>query len=221
MKIISFKTCPFVQRATLVLEAKNLDYEIEYIELEKKPEWFLNLSPHGQVPILIADNKAVLFESEAIAEYLEELYPHKLHSEDPTQRAQDRAWAVLGPKSYPLLSKLKQAKDEKAFEEGKALLIKQLRKIEPLLQDVYFRNKLGWVDLAWIPLLYRIFLIEKEAGIDILKNLPKVKAWQLELVNLDLVKKSIAPDFKNCFYKRYITPTNYLGHCKQSNMSHS
>lgn len=41
IKIISFKICPFVQRVTALLEAKQLPYEIEYISLKNKPQWFL------------------------------------------------------------------------------------------------------------------------------------------------------------------------------------
>ena len=66
MKVVSFKVCPFVQRVTALLELKQLAYDIEYIDLSDKPQWFLDVSPHGQVPILILDDERVLFESEAI-----------------------------------------------------------------------------------------------------------------------------------------------------------
>ena len=68
MKIFSFKICPFVQRVTATLETKSIDYEIEYISLRNKPQWFLDASPNGQVPILITDDNQVLFESDAIVE---------------------------------------------------------------------------------------------------------------------------------------------------------
>ena len=67
--LCSFKTCPWVQRAAIVLRAKQIDYDITYIDRDVRPEWFLKISPHGKVPVLrIADNEA-LFESNAIAEY--------------------------------------------------------------------------------------------------------------------------------------------------------
>jgi glutathione S-transferase len=47
MKVISFKICPFVQRVTALLEAKNIAYEIEYISLSNKPQWFLAHIIHG------------------------------------------------------------------------------------------------------------------------------------------------------------------------------
>ena len=211
MKIISFKTCPFVQRVTLVLEAKGLNYEVEYIELEKKPEWFLEKSPHGQVPILITKHSSVLFESEAIVEYIEEVYSPRLHSEDPIQRAQDRAWAFLGPKSHSLLHEFKEIKDKQSFEKRKEKLQQPFKKIQQALQGPYFRKELGWVDLAWIPLLHRIFLIETNTGKNLLEGLSKVESWQKNLMKLDLINKSVASDFEKCFCKRYITSSNYLG----------
>ena len=212
MKIISFRTCPFVQRVILVLEAKSLDYKVEYIDLAQKPSWFLKISPHGQVPLLLLKNNVVLFESEVIAEYLEEIYSPKLHSEDPIQRAQDRAWAALGPKCYPLLHSFKQIKTTKDFQETKIRLEQQLTKIETKLQGPYFHDKLGWVDLAWAPLLHRLFLLEKNTKTDFLntKILPKVKAWQQKLMDLPWIKKSVADDFEVSFCKRYLVPLQVI-----------
>ena len=71
-KLCSFKTCPWVQRAAIVLRAKNVPYEITYIDRDHRPDWFLAVSPHSKVPVLLIDGKEALFESNAIAEYLEE-----------------------------------------------------------------------------------------------------------------------------------------------------
>lgn len=37
IKVISFKICPFVQRVTAALEARQIPYEIKYISLNKPP----------------------------------------------------------------------------------------------------------------------------------------------------------------------------------------
>jgi glutathione S-transferase len=47
IKVVSFKICPFVQRVTALLEAKNIPYQVEYISLSDKPQWFLDISPNG------------------------------------------------------------------------------------------------------------------------------------------------------------------------------
>ena len=55
-QLCSFKTCPWVQRAAIVLRAKNVAYDITYVDLSNKPDWFLKLSPHGKVPDEILDS---------------------------------------------------------------------------------------------------------------------------------------------------------------------
>ena len=93
MKIISSPICPFVQRVNAVLETKEVTYEVEYIDLMNLPVWFIKISPNAEVPILITDNNVPLFESFAICEYLEEMYPPALHPDDPVKKALHRAWA--------------------------------------------------------------------------------------------------------------------------------
>ncbi|HEV7803130.1 MAG TPA: glutathione S-transferase family protein, partial [Burkholderiales bacterium] len=90
--LCSFKTCPWVQRAAIVLRAKDVSYDITYIDRDNRPAWFLAISPHAKVPVLQIDGKDALFESNAIAEYLEETAAPRLHPEDPSARARNRAW---------------------------------------------------------------------------------------------------------------------------------
>ena len=75
-KLISSATCPFVQRSAITLEYKRVPYEIEFIDLNDKPKWFLEISPTGKVPVLVVrdgDREIVLFESAVINEYLDEI----------------------------------------------------------------------------------------------------------------------------------------------------
>ena len=67
-------------------------YDITYIDRDNRPDWFLAISPHSKVPVLQIDGKDALFESNAIAEYLEETAAPRLHPEDPIARARNRAW---------------------------------------------------------------------------------------------------------------------------------
>ncbi len=73
------------------MRAKQVEFDVTYINLGEKPDWFLEISPHGKVPVLSVDERP-LFESNAIAEYLDEIVPPKLHPEDPIKRARNRAW---------------------------------------------------------------------------------------------------------------------------------
>src|SRR5688572_7698813 len=91
-KLCSFKTCPWVQRAAIVLQEKKIPYDIDYIDANNRPAWFLAISPHSKVPVLQVDDRHALFESNAIAEYLDETAAPRLHPEDPIERARNRAW---------------------------------------------------------------------------------------------------------------------------------
>ena len=66
LELVSFKLCPFVQRAVITLLQLRVPYRIQYIDLDAPPEWFLRISPFGKVPVLIVDHRTVLFESAVI-----------------------------------------------------------------------------------------------------------------------------------------------------------
>lgn len=100
IKVVSFKICPFVQRVTALLEAKKMDYEIEYIELSDKPDWFLDISPNWQVPLLITDSWKVLFESDAIIEYIDDISEPLEENITPEEKAINRAWSYQAARQY-------------------------------------------------------------------------------------------------------------------------
>src|SRR5215831_20044063 len=95
--LVSFKTCPWVQRAAIVLREKNIAFEFRHIDRDNRPDWFLAISPHKKVPVLRLDDKVSLFESNAIAEYLDETIAPRLHPEDAIARAVNRAWTDYVP----------------------------------------------------------------------------------------------------------------------------
>src|SRR6476646_1450292 len=95
--LVSFKTCPWVQRSAIVLREKNTEFELRHIEPDNRPDWFLAISPHKKVPVLSIDDKVSLFESNAINEYLDETISPRLHPEDPVERAINRAWTDYVP----------------------------------------------------------------------------------------------------------------------------
>ena len=90
LELISFKLCPFVQRAVIVLKHKNIDFDITYIDLNDQPDWFKAISPLGQVPLLKVGGE-VLFESTVIQEYVDEVTPPSIQPADPLVKAKNRA----------------------------------------------------------------------------------------------------------------------------------
>jgi len=213
MKVVSFKICPFVQRVTALLEAKNVAYEVEYIELSNKPEWFLNVSPNAQVPLLITDEDQVLFESDAIVEYIDEVTGAPFSSDDPVKKAQDRAWSYLASKNYLLQCSAQRSPDSTKLEERTLKLSTAFRKIETRLGDDPFANgnDPGMIDIAWLPLLHRASIIERRSGYDFLNGFPRVKRWQRDLLTKGIAEKSVSEDFEDRFNAFYLAEDTRLG----------
>lgn len=210
IKLISFKNCPFVQRVMGALVMKNVPFEIEYIELNNKPQWFLGISPNGQVPVLITENDTVLFESDAIVEYLDDKYT-PIEEVSPEQKALDRAWSYQASKHYMPQCGTMASKDKETFETRLANLQKAFLKAEKKLGDTEFfkGDYISNVDIAWLPLLHRAFVIKERSGFDMLESFPKVQKWQAALIESGLTDKTVPADFIDKFSGFYLT-NNYL-----------
>lgn len=216
LKIISFKICPFVQRVTAALEAKQVPYEIEYISLSDKPQWFLDISPNGQVPILVTENGTTLFESDAIIEYIDDEFGNLEPNLSNEDKALDRSWSYLAAKHYLTQCGTMSSKNKVTFEERTANFIKAFEKVESKLagETKFFKSdNISKVDIAWLPLLHRAAIIEKHSGFDFLCGLPKVKTWQKVMLATGLAEKSVANDFVERFSDFYLTNT-YLAENK-------
>ncbi len=213
MKVVSFKICPFVQRVTAMLEAKKITYEIEFISLSDKPQWFLDISPNGQVPVLITDHGTALFESDAIVEYLDEAYPALQPDLSPEEKATNRAWSYLASKNYLVQCGAQRSPDGPTLGERSEKLGQAFDKIERQLGDTPYFNgdSLGMVDIAWLTLLHRADIVEKNTGYDFIGDRPRLKAWQGNMMATGLAEKSVAPDFDEAFAKFYLSEETYLG----------
>tara|TARA_B100000446_G_scaffold134938_1_gene127165 strand:+ start:2543 stop:3241 length:699 start_codon:yes stop_codon:yes gene_type:complete len=213
LKIVSFKICPFVQRVTALLDAKEVGYEIEYISLSDKPDWFLALSPNGQVPLLITESGQGLFESEAIVEYIDERYPLLDADASLEQRALNRAWSYLAAKHYLVQCSTLRSSDQQTLSERQQGLAVAFRKIEQALANgPYFNgDKLSNVDIAWLPLLHRADIIQRHSGHDLLEGFPKLQLWQQSLLKTGLAETSVSSDFEARFTEFYLSDKTYLG----------
>jgi len=213
MKIVSFKICPFVQRVTALLEAKDIDYELEFISLSDKPQWFLDISPNGQVPVLITDGGKVLFESEAIVEYIEDAFPALQPELSPEDKAINRAWSYLASKNYLVQCSAQRSPNANVLKERSQKLGHAFDKIEKQLSDTPFfaGETMGMVDIAWLTLLHRADIIQRRSGYDFIGNRPKLKQWQKQLLSTGIAEKSVAPDFEDTFSAFYLSDQTFLG----------
>jgi glutathione S-transferase len=197
-KLCSFTTCPWVQRAAIVLRAKGIEYEIEYIEREKdkRPDWFRAISPHLKVPVLIIDGKDSLFESNAIAEYLDEVAEPRLHPADPIARARNRAWTDYLPEFASAVSRCAYSNTKAELEERAREIPEVFETLEGALQkrgnDGPFFNGADFslVDAGYAPFLQRYAFTDRMYPLGIIEKYPLLKAWSDALLAHPAVRKS-------------------------------
>src|ERR1043166_9878961 len=89
---------PCARRVRAVLLEKRLPWTTRLVDLtrveQKRPE-YLALNPNGVVPTLIHGER-VLYESNVITEYLDEVFPRpRLYPADPWERAQAKMWQAF------------------------------------------------------------------------------------------------------------------------------
>ncbi|AQS39652.1 glutathione S-transferase [Shewanella psychrophila] len=213
IKLISFKICPFVQRVTAALEVKKIPFEVEYINLKDKPQWFLDLAPNGQVPVMVTEAGTALFESDAIIEYIRDEYGPLEDKVSNEQRAQDRAWSYLGSKHYLVQCGTMSSKDRETFIKRSEKLVAAFAKVEAQLsgKTQFFKSdELSNVDIAWVPLLHRAAIVKKYTDYDFLCGLPKAQAWQKNVLGSLAIENTVSEDFEPLFKNFYLTNT-YLG----------
>ncbi len=213
LRVISFTICPFVQRVTALLEAKGLDYRVDYISLAEKPQWFLDISPTGQVPVLVTAGGTALFESDAICEYLDEIAPPLQPDLTPEERALNRAWSIQASKHYLVQCAAMQSADKATLDQRHARLDAAYARAEAHLgEGPFFAGpRPGNVDIAWLPLLHRAALVERHSGFDLLGRRPKVKVWQRALMASGLPHRAVAADFEAKFSEFYLSNRSWLG----------
>ena len=188
----------------IALRAKSVTFETTYINLREKPAWFLKISPHGKVPVLLIDGEP-LFESNAIAEYLDETVQPRLHPEEPFERARHRAWTDFVPDFSSGLSGIYYAKTKEASDAAHTNAHKRLERIEYALSNdakegPYFGgDKLCLVDAAYAPFFQRFLMADALLQTNILDGYPKAKAWADALLASETVTGSVADVFPTEF----------------------
>ena len=200
----------------IVLRAKTVDFKVTYVDLGNKPDWFLEISPHGQVPVLVVD-ELPLFESNAIAEFLEETLPPPLHPRDPVRRARNRAWTDFTPAFSSDLYDLYWCESEARLPGRREAARRRIAKLERAIADErgndgpFFNGaELSLVDAAYA-ILQRLAIVEEKAPIGTLEGFPLVRAWSDALVADPRVVGSVDASFRDRFIGNLVSRGGYAG----------
>ena len=188
----------------IVLRAKKVEFDVTYITKDDKPDWFLELSPHGKVPVLKV-NDIALFESNAIAEFLDEVVEPRLAPQDPIMRAYNRAWTDFTGNWAKALNQVTYAKTVEEHASALNELPLTLQKLEDALSrrstnGPYFNDEnISLVDAAYAPFIMRFEIVEGINPTNILKQYPNISAWSDALMDNEFVINSVPNDFSEVY----------------------
>lgn len=205
----------------IVLRAKEIPFEVTYIDLTDKPDWFLAISPHGKVPVLRVDD-VPLFESNAIAEYLEEAQPPHLHPENLITRARNRAWTDFLTTFTGGLSGIYYARNPDDRDKRMDTARQRLGKLEEALGErgnagPFFNGPaLSLVDAGYAPFLQRFLYVDQWLETSLLDEFPLVNAWARALVETEVVRGSVPENFYETFRAGLKRRGFYVGEMMES-----
>ncbi|MCF4097296.1 glutathione S-transferase family protein [Maritalea mediterranea] len=196
LKLVSHYLCPYVQRAMITLSEKQVSFEKEYIDLGNKPDWFLQKSPLGKTPLLLADDAAI-FESAVIVEYLEDTQQNPLHPADPLERAQHRAWVEFGSSILNDIAGLYSAKDKAGFNQQIDKIKDKFAWLEKVVGEGPFfaGEKFSVVDATFGPIFRYFDVFEEVEDFGFFVDVPKVAAWRRALAARPSVINAVAPEY--------------------------
>lgn len=203
---------PYAWRVWLALEHKSLPYELKLMSFSggdlKKPE-FTALNPRGKVPVIV-DGGFVLYESEAILEYLDEAYPGaggRLFPADVRQRAVCRRLVremdtYLAPPLdilvEEILTKPRLAWSGPAIERARVALLKELAYFDRVLDGDYFLDGPGATDFSLYPSLALALRLEaRKPDVGVRAGIgPRLSAWMKRLEALPWFNRTYPPHWR-------------------------
>uniref|UniRef100_A0A7N0U056 Dehydroascorbate reductase n=1 Tax=Kalanchoe fedtschenkoi TaxID=63787 RepID=A0A7N0U056_KALFE len=177
--------CPFCQRVLLTLEEKQLPYDMKLVDLANKPDWFLQLSPEGKVPVAKL-NGSWTADSDVITQALEKKFPTPPLAAPPEK-------ATIGSKIFPTFIGFLKSKDPSDGTE-QALLTELTSFDNYIKENGPFINgqAISAVDLSLGPKLYHM-----EIALGHYKNwtvpdsLPNLKSYMKTIFSLDSFVKTM------------------------------
>jgi glutathione S-transferase len=189
LTLYTAEVCPYAQRSRIVLGEKGIPHEQVEIDLDNKPDWLLDLTPTGRVPV-IRHGDFVLWESSIVNEYLDGSFA------GPAMRPTDeRGCAVMRgeirhldsvflPVLYRMLfeqDEAEQAKLRGEVEEGMRFLETRLEAIQA--DGPYWLGaNMSLADAAFFPFFERVPVFEHYRGLAIPNGCTRLRRW-LEAVS--------------------------------------
>lgn len=213
LELVSFKLCPYMHRAAIALKHLDLPHTISYVPPQDMPDWIRHASPTGQTPVLKVDDRAILFESSAITEFVDDIAPGSIQPADPVRRALNRAWIAYAADCIAGNFSLISAESEAGFQDAHRAMLDKLAKLEAVLADGPFFNggEFSLVDCAYAPLFARLRENARRTAMFPATDLPRVQRWSEALLAHPSVTATLPGDFSELYATMLGNLGGYLG----------
>lgn len=226
LELISNTLCPYTQRVAIQLAEKGLEARRSYIDLAAKPDWFVQLSPQGKVPVLRVGDTAV-FETSVICEYVEETGADRppLWPTQALDRARHRAWAEFASAVIADVFGFYMAPDAASFERKRAELAARFARLEgPLTTGggLYFGGaRFGLVDAAFAPVFRLLDTLDRLGDFGLLQGLPATLAYRQQLAQRPSVRAAVVPDYGQVFLRYLAGRGSHMASLAATALEHS
>ena len=203
---------PYAWKVQLALEHKALPYERKLLSFSagdtKKPE-FLAINPRGRVPTIV-DDGFVLYESNAIVEYLEDAYPGRgapLFPSGARERATVRRLvAEVDNYVYPSVDRIleqaflkPEAQDATVIEAARNAVREELSMFARDFTGDHLAGALSAADYALYPYVAFLFRVEGRRLPDLRASEllpPSLVAWKARIEALPYYAQAYPPHWK-------------------------
>ena len=157
MTLFSSDVCPRCHTVRIVLAEKGINFEMQVVTEDNKPEDLLDLNPYGGVPTLV-DRDLALYQHQVIVEYLDERFPHPpLMPVDPVSRGRNRLMLYRIERDwYSLADKISAGGSD--ADAARTDLRDGLLSAVPIFESkpYFMSDEFSLIDCAIAPLLWRL-----------------------------------------------------------------
>jgi glutathione dehydrogenase/transferase len=190
----SIGDCPFSMKANLALRLKGTPADVQTINFERKPDWFLDLNPAGTTPVYVAPDGEVVESSDEIVALADEAGPEtkvRLYQEDNPHWA--ASVAAVGPVFSAFAQWMKNKEDDKE-EKLRAELLEALKSVEGVIAKsggpFLLGKEVSALDCNFGPKLHHILVAGKHYK---MFNLPE----RFENLRLYMLAWTETPEWKD------------------------
>ncbi len=191
MTLYSTQSCIEGHACRIVLYEKQVDCDVEYVDLESNPNALAEMNPYGESPTL-ADRELILYGSQIIAEYLDDRLPHPpLMPPDPVNRGRVRMMIYKIQREW--LNELRHL-DLQGLKPRKGLraaIRQDLSSMSPFLvkQEFLLGEEFSLADCFVMPVLWRL----EHYGIELPAQTKAVSAYIRRVLARESFKRSLSP----------------------------